>query len=527
MTAVSLPIAELRDLAVSLDGPAGPVELLRPVSLSLRPGTITALQGRSGTGKSTLVRAIMGTLPRGMTASGSLRIGGVEQIGAEERQRRALRGRVVSVAFQDTLASLNPVRSIADHFAEVTRAAGEGLARADWLAALDDAGIGQPELLGAYPWELSGGQLQRIGLALALVTRPGILLADEITTALDVVVQREVMDRLKARSRADGLAVLLVTHDRAVAGHWADHVVSLDGEADPAATKPRSMRQAGEAIAIEAVELHHHHAGMAGRRSPALQGVSLRVMAGEAVGIIGRSGAGKSTLLNCLAGLDRPARGTICWQGRDLRWFSPEQLRRARRDVQVVFQNALSTFDPRWRVGRIVTEPLDVLGLPGDRATQLAELLDLVGLDPSFADRDPATLSGGEQQRVAIARAIAPRPGVLLCDEPVASLDPHVRMRILALLDELRQRLGMAVVFVTHDLTLVPLLCSRVHVMAGGRIVDECAVDEIAGSTVEETRSLVAALPGTEDAASPPAASRPRPAVDRAFVATTDRANPS
>lgn len=523
---VSLPIAEIRNLTVSLATSSGPVQLLRPVNLTLRAGTITALQGRSGTGKSTLINAIMGTLPRGMTAAGSVVIDGDEQLGRAKRQRRWLRGKIASVAFQDTLASLNPVRTIADHFAEVTLTAGKGLARHDWLTALQDAGIGQAELLDAYPWELSGGQLQRIGLALALVTLPKLLLADEITTALDVVVQREVMDQLKARTRSSGLAVLLVTHDRSVAEHWADDIISLDcDEAPITVPAARATHSGSDDVALEATDLRRSCAGAAGRRTAALDGVSFRVMTGEAVAIIGRSGAGKSTLLNCLAGLDRPERGTVRWHGNDLGQLSRAQLRLARRGVQVVFQNALSTFDPRWHVGRIVTEPLDALGIDGDRSAQRAELLDLVGLDASFSDRDPMTLSGGEQQRVAIARAIATRPKVLLCDEPVASLDPQVRMRILALLDDLCQRLGMAVVFVTHDLTLVPILCSRVIVMSAGRIVDECPVEAIARSDVEETRLLLEAVPGARTI--PPAAPPPRPAADRAFAATSDAVSPS
>lgn len=481
-------VLETRDLSLCLCGCA---PMCCGVSLSLKPGTITALQGPSGTGKSSVLRAILGILPSSILAQGTVVFDGTDLTKLSPEARRKVRGRGISLAFQNAKASLNPVHTIGFHFREVLKNAGMAAEFPDAARqALANAGVTDPHTLNAYPFELSGGQLQRIGLALALCTRPKVLLADEVTTALDVVVQREVLDRLRDHARETGLAVLLVTHDDFVAHGWADEIVHLGQPSPRPASRPAPPVLDSPEPVLEARGLAHSFATRHGRCVKALDDVSFTLQPGEALAIVGRSGAGKSTLLGALSGLLVPHSGAVFWEGTDISGMTDRQRRPLRRLVQMVPQIALSTFDPRWSVGQIVTEPLAALGIKGDHPARVAEVLSQVGLSPEFATRDPSTLSGGEQQRVAIARALAPGPRILLCDEPVASLDPAVRSKIVALLCDLRSRLGVAIVFVTHDLSVLPGLCHRVIVVSNGRIVEDAPIEEIAKSTAPETQAL-------------------------------------
>lgn len=487
------PVLETRGLGLSLHGK----KLCDGLNLCLRPGTITALQGPSGTGKSTVLRAILGTLPDIISARGEVCLDGVDLGTLTKEQQRRTRGRVVSLAFQNTKASLNPVHTIGFHFREVLSNAGMA---SEYPAAAQDAltraGVRKKDALKSYPFELSGGQLQRIGLALALCTRPKLLLADEVTTALDVVVQREVLDRLRDQVRETGLSVLMVTHDDFVAHGWADEIIHLGACKCPAASEDSEeipcppVVNSHERPVLEARGLGHTYRSRHGDSIRAMDNVSLSLREGEALAIVGRSGSGKSTLLSALGGLMVPQEGAVFWDGNDITHMSERKRRPLRSLVQMVPQIALSTFDPRWRVGQIVEEPLVSLGWQGDRAERIFEVLEQVGLNASFATRNPATLSGGEQQRVAIARALAPGPRILLCDEPVASLDPGVREKIVGLLCDLRTRLGVSILFVTHDLTVLPCLCHRVVVISKGRVVENTAVSQIHTSQAPETRAL-------------------------------------
>ena len=488
----------VRNLTVSL----GNATLARVGELDLQPGRITALIGPSGSGKSTLIRAILGVLPDGVSATGSIRVKGVEQIGATPRQHRRLRGRTIGVALQDAASSLNPMRRIGAHFCDVLVAQGrpdDYPRRA--LEVLADCGFDQPDVLSAYPFELSGGQVQRIGLALGLVAEPELLLADEITTALDTVSQKAVLDDLRALVKRTGLGVLLVTHDLAVARQWADEIVEL-GKAtrfQPAAPPAPVPVQANATLRMQASNLTQvYHRRVRGQTINAVNNVDLALRHGEAVAIVGQSGAGKSTLLRCLGGLMAPSGGSVLFDGVPIKEMARPALRQFRRQVQTVFQHPLSSFDPRWTVAKVVAEPLECLGIAGDRPKQVAGLLRSVGLDPAFAGRQPGDLSGGEQQRVAVARAIAPGPGVLLCDEPVSSLDADARERVISLLAHLRSSLGLTLVIVTHDLSLVERFAERVVVMSAGEIVDDRPIDQIDSATHQATCDLLAAVPREE-----------------------------
>ncbi len=496
------PLLRVRDLRVALRQHDGERTLLSIAGLDVRAGRITALAGPSGSGKSTLIRAVAGILPDGAAAAGSILVEGVEQIGLPHGSRRALLGGTIGVALQDPFGSFDPMRTLGAHFRDVLaaqRRKGEYPARA--LAALAACGLPQKDALAAYPFELSGGQLQRAGLALALVAGPKLLLADEITTALDVVTQRALLDDLRALARDTGLGLLLVTHDRAVAKEWADELVEIGGAQPlnapaflPAAPMPAAVAPVEPPLAARGLSLAYRRAD--GGQVDGLAGVDFSVRSGDAVAIVGRSGAGKSTLLACLAGLASPSAGSVLWNGEEIAGMPRATLRQRRRRVQTIFQNALSTFDPRWRVADIVAEPLDCFGIAGDRREQVGRLLRSVGLDAAFAARRPEELSGGEQQRVAIARALAAGPDVLLCDEPVSSLDAEIRDHVLGLIAELRRRLSLTLVFVTHDIGLVPRIAERVVVMDAGRIVDDLPVSQLAHAAQPATRALIAAVPG-------------------------------
>lgn len=497
------PLLRVRNLRVTLRQGGEERILLSAAGLDVRAGCITVLAGPSGCGKSTLIRAVADVLPAGAAAAGSILIEGVEQLGLPPRNRHALLGGTIGVALQDPFGSFNPMRTLGAHFRDVLKAhrmRGDYPARA--LQTLAACGLPHEDALAAYPFELSGGQLQRAGLALALVAGPKLLLADEITTALDVVTQRAVLDDLRSLARASGLGLLLVTHDRAVAREWADELVEI-GDAPARLTKtPATVptiqvdTAASAAPLVAARDLSLAYRRADGGQVVGLSGVDLDIRRGEALAIVGRSGAGKSTLLACLAGLTAPSAGSVLWDGEPIARLPRATLRARRRHIQTIFQNALSTFDPRWRVADIIAEPLDCLGIAGERREQIGRLLGAVGLDPGFARRRPEELSGGEQQRVAIARALAPEPDVLLCDEPVSSLDADMRDHVLGLIAELRRKLALTLVFVTHDIGLVPRIAERVVVMDAGRIVDDLPVSRLAAATRPETRDLIAALPG-------------------------------
>ncbi|GAA2438344.1 ABC transporter ATP-binding protein [Actinomadura vinacea] len=496
---------EIRDLAVTVPGGRRVVDGL---SLAVPAGAVVALAGPSGSGKSLTARSVvrLHDPAAGVRATGSVLLGGVDVMRLGRRELRAVRGRRVGYAFQDAAAALNPVITIGRHLAETVRAHGAGDAREAGAAALERCGLDPAEVWDARPFELSGGQAQRAALALATVLEPGLLVADEVTTALDPVTQAAVLDTIRAQARADGRAVLLITHDLAVAGRWADEIAVLsEGRvieqgpsgrilAEPAEPFTRELvaaarldapfaspdEEAGEPVrSVRAVRRVLHGRG---RPTIALDGVDLDVRAGESVAVVGRSGSGKSTLVGVLAGLDRPEAGTVMAGDRDV-WAARERDRRAvRREAGLVFQDALASFDPRYTVGRVIAE--------ADPETDVAALLERVGLDPELAGRRPATLSGGERQRVALARALAAGPRILLADEPTTGLDVLAQERILALLARLRRDEGLSVVFVTHDLRVARRVADRVVVLAAGRIVEDLPAVRLGAASHDETRAL-------------------------------------
>jgi len=527
-------VLTVEHLTVTFDVDGDEVRAVDDASFSVAAGEVVAVVGESGSGKSMTAMTAMGIAPEGARASGSIRLGDLEVLGADERTLRAVRGRRVSMIFQDPSAALNPVFTVGFQLAEAVRradaAADRPTVRERSLELLRAVDVPEPERrLGQYPHELSGGQCQRVMIAMALAADPDLLIADEPTTALDVTVQAEVLDVLRALRERTGTAILLITHDMGVVADIADRVVVMRrgrvveiGTADavfaaPAADYTRELLAAvprmGTSVGLEArvdsateppssvLDVRHlvvEYGGALRGRFRAVDDVSFSVGRGEIVGLVGESGSGKTTIGRAAIGLAPIADGTIVVEGTDVAAASRASRKAMRRRVGVVFQNPLRSLNPRYTVGQTVAEPLrQILRLPAAEVEARVErLLDDVGLDGGFRERYPHELSGGQRQRVAIARAVALDPALLIADEPTSALDVSVQARVLDVFRELQERLGFACLFVTHDLAVVDTLCDRVVVLHGGRVVEEGTCDAILRDPRDPyTRRLVQAAP--------------------------------
>ena len=527
---------EVEGLRISFRGTV----LVDGVSFGVESGQRTCLLGASGSGKSLIARAVVGQLPAGMRVTGSIRINGVEVAGMTTAKRpdeaRA------AMIFQDSAVALNPLVRVRDQLASPLRRR-RALSRTEAVrasAGLVEA-VGLPAaLLEAFPQELSGGQRQRVCIALALTCEAGLLVADEPTTALDVVTQARVLKVLRERADATpNLGMLFITHDIAVAaavcsqavviagGHvveqgrldelisrpeaaptrslvHAAHTASLNPSplAHPAAARPAKARPVsrpeGDPAFFELRGVSKAYAGA--RRSPAprpaLTKTDLVIGTSERVGIVGVSGSGKTTLLRLMLALEGCTTGVVRCGGRDVRPADARSLRWYRRQVQYVPQDPANTLDPLMKVEDLVAEPLVALGSDIDRRAAVLDALESVGLDRAFLGRRRHELSGGQAQRVAIARAIVTRPAFLLADEPVSGVDPATRERIVALLAAIAEERGTGLLVVSHDLSVVAGLCERTLVMHAGRVIEDRPTPEVLDAPGHEcTRELMAAVP--------------------------------
>ncbi len=467
-------------------------DALSGIDLWLTRGQCLGVVGESGSGKSTLALALMGLLPTTTHVEGRLRLGDAEVDLGRRHDLRAWRGARLGLVFQDALASLHPLRTVRDQLREVVALHVPRARVNERVAALAAEVDLDPTLLDRVPHRLSGGQRQRAGIALALAGDPAVLIADEITSALDPERALAIETLLRGLTRARGLILIAIAHDLAQVERLADRLLVLRegvvverGDrarvfAAPRAAYTRELLEAARprerpptartrddvepVLALRGVE-----AGYPRARGAVLQALDLRVAPGEIVAILGASGSGKTSLLRVLLGLLHARAGSIALAGRELIGLQGRERRLARRAIGVVFQDPAASLDPRWPVARLIAEPLRLAG-ETDTAERVRELLDAVGLDPSLATRLPHRLSGGQQQRVAIARALAARPRVLVCDEAVSALDVRIKAQILELLRQLATDRGLAIVFVTHDREAARDLADRVLMLRDGRL---------------------------------------------------------
>ena len=519
-------VLELRNLTVALPPGADRPYALHDVSLALERGRTLCVVGESGSGKSMTASAVMRLLPEGVHVSGGqVLLGGEELLTLPEVAMRKRRGARVAMIFQEPMTALNPLRPIGDQIAEMFRIH-TPLPRAEiarrTLALLEEVRIPDPAAaLAAYPHELSGGQRQRAMIAMALALEPEALIADEPTTALDVTTQAQILHLIRDLQARRGTAVLFITHDFGVVAEIADDIAVMQGglvveqgRADAVLNRPQHPYT--KALIAAVPPLQHipparpvsSEAAMTitglskrfGKRRSvqALDEVSVTVPRGGTLGIVGESGSGKSTLARCVVRLLDPDRGSIQLGTTDLATLTPRQLRTERSRIQMVFQDPYASLNPRRRVGELVAQGPMVQGISRTEAFARArELFSLVGLSPDAMDRFPHEFSGGQRQRIGLARALALRPEVLVADEAVSALDVSVQAQVLRLLAELRERLGLSTLFITHDLRVAAQICDRIAVMHRGRVVEEGTVAAVFGAPQHDyTRTLLASVPG-------------------------------
>ena len=528
------PMSTLRvhDLTVALPRGGDRPEAVSGVSFDVEKREILCLVGESGSGKSVIAQAVMGLLPKTLPVTGGrIVLEGEDLLAAGPGRIRELRGARMSMIFQEPMSALNPVMRCGEQIDEVLRfhaplAAAERTRKT--LNLLREVALPEPErMLAAYPHQLSGGQRQRIMIAMALSLEPALLIADEPTTALDVTTQAQILKLILELQQRHGMGVLFITHDFGVVAEIAHRVAVLrEGKLVELAAKAEVLQRpqheytrmlirsvpklepharavaAGAPIVLETRNLSKTYVdrGWIGPRREvhAAKDVSLEVRKGQTLGIVGESGSGKSTVARCIVRLIDPSAGEIRLAGRDIAALRPRALRPLRSKVQIVFQDPYRSLNPRRSVGEAIIEgPLNY-GLPRREALERARrLLQLVRMDPGVLDRYPHQFSGGQRQRICIARALALEPELLVADEAVSALDVSVQSQVLGLLAEIRTRLDLAMLFITHDLRVAAQVCDQVAVMQEGRIVEYGpARDVFLAPRHDYTKALFAAAPG-------------------------------
>jgi peptide/nickel transport system ATP-binding protein len=544
------PLLHVEHLEVDFRTRDGLIQAVRGIDLTVRPGECLAVVGESGSGKSVTARTLIGLPgPSARVRARRLELDGESLLHMTDARWREVRGGRIGFMPQDSLSALDPLRRVGAEIAEALRnhrRLGRAELRAEAVTLLERAWVPNPEIRARqYPHQLSGGLRQRAVLATALAAEPGLMIADEPTTALDVTVQARLLDLLAARKTA-GVAILLISHDLSVVARLADRIAVMYegafvetgpterilaapshpytrrllaavpsahakgtrlGPGTPALAADVSPPERGDGPVLEVSGLTKTFRDTGRRRHTAVEDVSFTLGSGETLGVLGESGSGKTTVAQMVLGLLEPDAGTVSLLGRPWSGRREADRRPLRGRIQFVQQNPLAAFDPRYTVERIVAEGLDPR--PGARRRdRVVELLDLVGLDAGLLSRRPAQLSGGQRQRVAIARALAPGPEVIVCDEPVSALDVSVQAQILDLFADLQRSLRMALLFISHDLGVIYHVSDRVIVMKDGRIVETGpAADIFSMPQHAYTRELLGSLPRLRDAGGAPTGS--------------------
>ena len=538
-------VLTITDLGISFATDAGAVKAVDGVSLNVAPGEVLAIVGESGSGKTVTAKTILGLLPETATAHGAVVLSSKDGrsqhdiISLGKQQLRQVRGTDVSMVFQEPSTALNPVYTVGWQIAEGIRAHGEFSrkeAKAKAIEILGRVGIPDPQTrVNYYPHQFSGGQKQRVVIAMALVLDPGLIVADEPTTALDVTVQAEILDLLRHCRDEFGTAIVLITHNMGVVADLADRVaVMYEGkvvEEAPAQvlfSSPQheytkkllaAVPHVGQGIVrakaraearepgwaqlppvVVADNLRIEYPGRFGRAGfVAVDGVSFAIRPGEVLGLVGESGSGKTTIGRAIAGLTRVTGGSLTVLGHEMNGFKEREFKKLRSDIGFVFQDPASSFNPLLTIADCVAEPLVVHGRaanPGAARKRVNELLEAVQLPKAFGDRYPHELSGGQRQRASLARALALEPTLLIADEPTSALDVSVQARVLELFAELQREFGFAALFISHDLAVVDILADRIAVLYKGQLVEEGTGAEVLGAPKDPyTQRLLASLP--------------------------------
>jgi peptide/nickel transport system ATP-binding protein len=532
-------------------------EAVKGISFNIPSNSTVALVGESGSGKSVSAMAILGLLPEenSLVSSGSaIRYQGRNLLLESQDSLRQVRGKDISVIFQEPMTSLNPVFTVGDQIVETLRLhmnLGRAAAKSRTVALMKEVGIPEPELRVAYyPHQLSGGQQQRVMIAMAIACEPKLLIADEPTTALDVTIQKQILDLIASLQSKHHMSVLFITHDLGVVGEIADHVVVMrngeireqgpvqqifehphdaytkallacrprldrrsmrlpvisdfmDGKpAQVRAERPRGVKP-DDPIILEVENLgktFYAREGLFGKRPiPAVRGVSFKLARGKTLGVVGESGSGKTTVGLTVMRLHEASSGRVLFDGRDLLSLPAQEFMRYRRRIQIIFQNPYASLNPRFTVGHILTEPMQIHDIGRDTAERekmAVELLGKVGLPETAIHKYPHEFSGGQRQRIAIARCLTMRPEVLICDESVSALDVSVQAQVLNLLQDLQDEYKMSYIFISHDLAVVKYMSDQVLVMNNGEVVEFADSDEIYLHPKQAyTRKLLASVP--------------------------------
>jgi len=559
------PILQVRDLDVAfrIDRKHEPFRAVKGISFDIPTNSTVALVGESGSGKSVSAMAILGLLPDNaiIPASSQIIYGGRDLLKASLPELQSIRGKDISVIFQEPMTSLNPVFTVGEQIAESLRlhmGMTGAQARTRVVELLNEVGIPNPQLrVNSYPHEMSGGQQQRVMIAMAIACEPKLLIADEPTTALDVTIQKQILDLIAGLQEKHHMSVLFITHDLGVVGEIADYVVVMQNGViqeqgtvrdifeNPQhpytkallACRPRLDRRPrrlpviddfikgtasqkleerprgtspGDPIILEVKSLNKTFflkEGLFGKRAvPAVKNVSFQLPRGKTLGLVGESGSGKTTVGLTLMRLHDATSGEVLFEGRDLLSLTEREMMAYRRRIQIIFQNPYASLNPRFTVGQILVEPMKIHGIGRDereRVDMAFALLKRVGLSEQSFYKYPHEFSGGQRQRIAIARCLTMKPDVLICDESVSALDVSVQAQVLNLLQDLQDEFGMSYIFISHDLAVVKYISDEIMVMNDGQIVEMADSDEIYRAPQQEyTRKLLSSIPkGLEKAA--------------------------
>jgi len=500
------------------------------VSLDVSPGEIVGIVGESGSGKSVTCRALMGMLPNTATVTGTMRFSGQSIDLSDRHIITKLRGSNLSMIFQDPMSALDPLKTVRGHVALRTQT--------DPVPILQMAGLSEPEpLLNSYAHQLSGGQCQRVAIGCALARAPKLLIADEPTTALDVTVQKGILDQIEWLAAERDMGVIFVTHDLSVIYQICTRVLVMhcgriveqgdvesiltapqhdytkqlvaaiprpdmrgqrlglmQGNDVPATSAPPSIQSDGPILKFDRISVQYDRGD--GSKIDAVKGVTLELHRGEILGLVGESGSGKSTVVKTAVGLAPLVGGHVKLKDEVLDWTRPKH--QWRRDVQYIFQDPRGALDPTARIMRQICLPLDIhrIGTRTERIARAQHLMAETGLDASLNSRKPAALSGGQRQRATIARALALQPEVLICDESISALDVSIQARVLNLLMDLREKFGISILFISHDLGVIHHLCDRVAVMCNGELVEQGDTEPVFNTPKHPyTQTLLSAVP--------------------------------